>query len=281
MLFGLVKIVLVAYVLLCLLACCAQRKMVFPAGGRMEATPGDVGVRYEDVRRTVDGKMTHGWYMYADTPREGGGVILFCHGNAGNISNRLDSCEVFFDAGFDVLLFDYGGYGLSEGKASEKRCYADARAMWRYLTEDKGIAADRIILFGRSLGGGVALDLATEVQPRALILESTFLSAAKLGQESLPFLPVKLLLRYRFDNASKIGQVHVPLLMLHSREDEIVPFRHGEELFKLANDPKRFVEIVGSHNTRVMLFPGYIEEMQGFLEEVFREDSAAAKRSSD
>ncbi|NIA13536.1 MAG: alpha/beta fold hydrolase [Nitrospiraceae bacterium] len=227
-----------------ILAYLFQAKLIFPAGGDLWCTPADRGYTYEEVRLQVDGHTTHGWFIPAPDSR---GVFLFAHGNAGTIADRIDNLTVLHELGFDVLIYDYGGFGLSTGRPSEQRCYADARAMWRYLTEERNVAPGRIVLFGRSLGGGVTAQLATEVQPRAVILESTFLSAPALGQEAFRILPVKWLLRHRFDNAAKVSSITSPILVVHSQADEVVPYHHGRDLFELANEPKAFLDIRGGH----------------------------------
>lgn len=233
-----------------------QRMIVFPATKEMVWSPGDEGWTYQNVTVSVDGCTTHGWYI---TVPESRGTVLYSHGNGGNISDRMEGIEVWRGLGFDVLIYDYGGYGNSTGKASEQRCYKDVRTMWRWLTEEQGIPRDRILLFGRSLGGAVAADLAAEVTPGAVILESTFASAVALGKEAFPFLPVNLLLRHRFETKDKIGRISAPLLVVHSPGDDIVPYHHGEALFKMAPEPKTFLEISGSHND------GYMESGEQYL----------------
>ncbi len=223
----------------------AQGSMLFQADRNMVADPSAYNWPYESVLLDVNGKKTHGWFMPLENAR---GVVLFSHGNAGNISGRLESMGLLRSMGFSVLAYDYGGYGNSTGRASEKRCYADARAMWNWLTETKKVPADKILLFGRSLGGAVTCDLATEVTPRAVVIESTFLSVPEVAATVFPWLPVRLLAAYRFANVNKIANIHVPLLMAHSQDDEMIPYAHGLKLFGLANEPKTFIEIHGDHN---------------------------------
>jgi fermentation-respiration switch protein FrsA (DUF1100 family) len=174
--------------------------------------------------------------------------LLFSHGNAGNIADWLAAAPTFRDMGFSVLLYDYGGYGNSTGKVSEARCYADARAMWKWLTETRHVSPEKILIYGQSLGGGVAADLAREVHPGAVVLESTFTSVPDAAARKLPFLPVRWLCSYQFNTAAKIGDIHAPIMILHSPDDTLVPFAQGKKLFELANEPKTFVEIRGGHN---------------------------------
>ena len=254
---------LVAYVIVLIAGCAFQRKLIFPASRDVSCTPAAAGLAYEDVWVSVGKERTHGWFVPAS---EGRGTVLFSHGNAGNISHRLDSIMLFHRLGLDVLIYDYGGYGNSTGKPGEKRCHADARAMWEYLTKERGLAGDGILLFGRSLGGAVAADLACDVDAKALILESTFLSAAKLGQETLPFLPVGLILRHPFHTNRKIARIGMPLLIVHSKDDEIIPYHHGRALYELAVEPKSFLDILGGHNEGFLITgPAYEQGLQAFL----------------
>jgi hypothetical protein len=224
-----------------------QTAMIFPRGGSIWRTPSEppFGWDYEDVMLDVEGETTHGWYIPVESAR---GTVLFSHGNAGTIADRLESIEVFRDLGLNVFIYDYGGYGNSSGKPSEKRCYADVRVAWKYVTESRGEAPDRVVLFGRSLGAGPTLELAQAVTPGAVVIESAFISTTQMGKELLPFIPVGWFVRHRFDNAKKIGGITSPILVVHSPEDDIIPYRHGQHLFELASEPKAFLEIHGDHN---------------------------------
>jgi len=250
-----------------LLAGGAQRAIVFPAMRAMSWNPAEAGWDYQDVFLAVDGQTTHGWFIPAPQSR---GVLLYSHGNGGNISGRMGGIAIWRGLGFDVLIYDYGGYGNSIGKPSEKRCYQDIRACWRWLVEEQGIPPERIVLFGRSLGGAVAADLAADVTPGAVILESTFTSAVSLGKEAFPFLPVSLLLRHRFDTASKIARLTAPVLVVHSPDDDVVPYHHGRALFERAPEPKTFLEIGGSHNDGYAeTGERYVQSLRSFLEPLF------------
>jgi fermentation-respiration switch protein FrsA (DUF1100 family) len=224
-----------------------QARLVYFPLRRLEGTPADVGLRYEEVAlKTSDGLVLHGWYMPAADPRAP--VLLHCHGNGGNISHRVDLLAQLRPLGVSVLLFDYRGYGRSEGTPHEKGTYLDAEAAWKFLTEQKGIRPARILLHGQSLGGAVAAKLATEVKPAGLILESAFTSLPDRGAEVYWFLPVRLMSRVKYPTIEHVGKVGCPLLVIHSRQDEIIPFHHGQKLFDAARPPKRFVEISGDHN---------------------------------
>jgi len=234
------------YALLSLAFFVFQPRLVYFPVKALAATPAAVGLAYEDVLLdTGNGTAVHGWYLPG---REDARTLLFLHGNAGNISHRLDSLRVFNGLGLNVLIIDYSGFGQSGGTPGEQQTYKDARLAWQYLTDTRAVAPERIVIFGRSLGGGVATWLATQVTPGGLILESTFTSVPALARKYYPIFPVRWLARIRYDNASRLPRVRSPVLIAHSRDDELVPFAHGRELFRLAREPKSFLEMRGSHN---------------------------------
>ncbi|MCK5571063.1 MAG: alpha/beta hydrolase [Spirochaetes bacterium] len=223
-----------------------QSRFIFFPGDEITATPGEINLSYETVNlETDDGVKLSGWFIPARNER---GVVLFCHGNAGNISHRLESIQIFYDLGFSTFIFDYRGYGLSEGKTTEQGTYLDAKAVWRYLVQERQIEPGSIIIFGRSLGGSIAAWLARESRPKALIIESSFTSIRNAAVDMYPFLPLKILLRYNYSTMDYLAQVKCPVLIVHSRDDELIPFSHGQRLFEIANNPKEFLEISGSHN---------------------------------
>ena len=242
----------------------AQPAMLFFPYGTLEATPKDWGLDYEDVRlSTSDGVTLHGWYIPGDDSEQ---VLLFFHGNAGNISHRGESIAIFHRLGLNVLIIDYRGYGESGGSPSELGLYRDARAAWQYLTETLGFAPSDIILFGRSLGSAVAAKLASERRPGALILESGFSSAKDAAREIYPLLSWLVLLRFELDAVRYLGSVHCPVLVLHSPDDEIIPYSLGRKLFDAAPEPKRFVELRGGHNDGFLLSqPEYEQALGDFL----------------
>ena len=227
------------------------------------ATPRDLGLDYEDVRlQTEDGVSLHGWHV----PAAGAGTLLFFHGNAGNVSHRLGSIKVFHDLGLSVLIVDYRGYGESEGRPTEAGTYRDAEAAWRYLTEVRGVPAGNIVVFGRSLGGAVAAWLAARTRPAALIVESAFTSVPDLGQELYPWLPVRWLSRFDYATIRYIADVRAPVLVVHSRDDEIAPFHHGEAIFAAAPQPRTLLELAGTHNDAfVRSEQQYIAGLREFL----------------
>lgn len=241
-----------------------QPSMIFFPYRELAVTPADWGLAYEDVRfEAADGVGLHGWYIpHPDRV----GVLLFLHGNAGNISHRGDSVAIFHRLGLDVFIFDYRGYGLSEGRPSEDGLYADARAAWQYLVDRKGVAPADVVIFGRSLGGAVAARLASGVRPGAVIIESSFSSAQDFAHAVFPVLSRLTVIRFRFPAAADLRRVEAPVLVLHSRNDEIMPFALGERLYEAANEPKAFVELEGDHNGGFLLSqPGYERRLAEFL----------------
>ncbi|MCZ6537834.1 MAG: alpha/beta hydrolase [Gammaproteobacteria bacterium] len=242
------------YVLLALMLFLFQEKMVFlpnMPGRTLTATPKDAGFDFEDVTlETSDGLKLHGWYVPAAQAR---GVVLFLHGNAGNISHRLDSIAIFHELGLDTLIIDYRGYGRSQGKPSERGIYLDAEAAWHYLVSSRGVAADRVIVFGRSLGGAVAAWLANQYTPAALIIESSFSSALDIARKLYPFMPVLLITRLEFPVSLHVSRLQCPLLVVHSRDDEIIPFTMAEAIYESAAEPKSLLEIWGDHNNGFLL----------------------------
>ena len=239
-----------AYGALLLLLFLFQPRLLFLPGvpGRtLTATPEHIGLEYREVEfATEDGERLHGWWLPHATPRA---TLLFQHGNAGNISHRLDSLRIFHELGLNVFIYDYRGYGQSTGSPSETGLYSDARAGWAWLTDDQGIEPGSIVLFGRSMGGAVASHLATEVDAAGLIVESTFTSVPDIGAELYWWLPVRLLARLDFNAAESIERTGMPVLVVHSPDDEIIPFEHGQRLAEAAGDRGTLLEIRGDHNT--------------------------------
>lgn len=216
-------------------------------GGReYEATPAQLGMPYEAITLTTsDGIRLDAWYVPAERAR---GALLYAHGNGGNISHRLDAIRMFRDMGLSVFIFDYRGYGRSNGEPSEEGTYLDAEAAWQYLTAQRGIAPSRTVMYGESLGAAVAARLAARHPPAALVLASGFTSVPDMAAGLYPWLPVRWLSRYRYDTRRYLQDMHAPVLVMHSREDDIIPYRHGRALYDAAHEPKQFVELRGGHN---------------------------------
>lgn len=252
------------YAAVALLLYLFQSSLVYFPTRVLAATPAAVDLAFEDVSfTTADGVTLHGWFVPAPSPRA---TLLFFHGNAGNISHRLESLLIFHRLGISVFIVDYRGYGRSGGEPTEQGTYQDAVASWRYLTEDRGISAGDIIVFGRSLGGAVAAWLAAQVHPAALIVESSFTSVPDLAAKIYPFLPVRFLSRFEYDTRSAVARAPCPVLVVHSLDDEIVPFDHGNLIFEGAREPKALLTIRGGHNDGFLLSGEvYLEGLRAFL----------------
>jgi fermentation-respiration switch protein FrsA (DUF1100 family) len=245
-----------------------ERRLIYFPQRAHDMSPRDLGLAFEDLTlATEDGVRIHAWYLPA--PGEARLTILFAHGNAGNIGHRLDRALLLqTKLGANVLLFDYRGYGRSEGSPDEEGTYRDARAAHRWLLETKRAPADSLVLFGESLGSAVALDLAVSRPCRALVLESPFASVPAMARAVYPFLPLWPFVRTRYDNEAKAPSLRVPLLVLHGDRDEVVPFAQGRRVFDAAPTPKRFFAIPGAgHNdTYVVGGEAYWDAVRGFLE---------------
>jgi fermentation-respiration switch protein FrsA (DUF1100 family) len=253
---------------LCLTLVLFQSRLVFLPSRTLAATPARIGFDYEEVwLQAPDGARIHGWFVPHQKAR---GSLLFLHGNAGNIGDRLESIAIFHRLGLNILIIDYHGYGKSEGSPGEAESYADAETAWRYLVETRRIPAQKIVLFGRSLGGCVAAWLAARVAPAGLILESTFTSVPDMAAKIYPFFPVRLLARIRLDAKTSLASVRAPVLVIHSADDEIVPVAHGRALFDAAPEPKRFLELRGGHNDGFLVSREvYLAGLSEFMQEIF------------
>ncbi len=230
----------------------------------IQYTPASIGLDFQSVNFVTDDKVKlHAWYIPSDNPRA---TVLFCHGNAGNISHRLDSIQIFNRLGLNVFIFDYRGYGQSEGKMTEKGSYLDAEAAWKYLTYNKNILPGNIIIFGRSLGGAIASWLASHHEPAALIIESSFSSVNSMGKHFYPFLPVSLISRFSYNTAEYVKNVSSPVLIIHGPNDEIIPYSEGQKLFASASEPKRFFDLRGGHNDGFIATGSkYVRALDGFI----------------
>ena len=257
-----------SYVGIALLLFFFQSRLIYYPDSVLVATPSAVGLRFEQVTiATQDGVKLDSWFLPADAAR---GVLLFFHGNAGNISHRLESLKIFHDLGLSVLIFDYRGYGSSEGKPSEQGTYRDAEAVWRYLTEERGVPSDEIVIFGRSLGASIAAYLAAYIaerqMPGALILESAFTSVPDVAARVYPFLPVRWLARFSYNTHSHLQNADCPVLIVHSPADDVIPYVFGEKLYATAREPKRFLKIRGGHNDGFFVSgQEYIDGLDTFL----------------
>jgi uncharacterized protein len=263
----LLVIIIIPYVIACIYIYSQQKSLIYYPVKEWATTPDREQLPYENISlMTSDRVRLSAWYI----PRAGSHkVILFAHGNAGNISHRLDSIRLFHELGFNVLIFDYRGYGKSAGQPSEAGTYRDIDAAWRYLTQTRKFTARQIVLFGRSLGGAVAVDLATRQTPAALIVESSFSSVKDMADQLFVWFPSRLLLRYHYRTIDKMAQINSPLLILHSPDDDIIPFEQGVALYNAAKQPKVFARLAGGHNEGLLLNRrAYKQQLKTFLGEI-------------
>jgi pimeloyl-ACP methyl ester carboxylesterase len=228
-------------------------------------TPAEHGFAYEGVKiRTVDGLLLDAWYVPHTGARR---VLLFLHGNTRNISHCMESIAIFHRLGFNTLLFDYRGYGQSDGRPSEQGTYYDAEAAWNYLVGERGFPPADIVVLGRSLGAAIASHLGTLHAPCALVIESTFTALADLAAEMHPWVPVRWLSRHRYPVCENIAAVRCPVLVVHGRDDELIPFHHGRSLYDAVPGAKGFLEIGGSHYDGFLTTgESYVAGLAGFLD---------------
>jgi len=245
-----------------------SRLVYFPTTANYSVTPQAHGLAFEPVQiATADGEQLAAWWIPVPTPALARGTVLLLHGNAGDISHRIDYAHMFFGLGYNTLLVDYRGYGKSTGTPSEEGTYRDAEASWQWLTGKRGIKASEIVVFGESLGGGAASWLAAQNAPGALVLASTFTSIPDLGAEVYSWLPVRWLARIHYNNLANLERSRVPLLIAHSRDDDIIPFAHGERLYAAAREPKAFLTLSGGHNEGfVFARADWVKALAAFLE---------------
>lgn len=223
------------------------------------------GVIVEDCYfMTEDGLRLHGWFCPDSAAKL---TLLWFHGNAGNITHRLENLRLLHELGINVFIFDYRGYGKSEGDPSEEGIYRDAVAAYDYLISRGDVSPDSLVFFGRSLGTAVAVDLALKRRPRAMILESAFTNARDMAMEIFPLPVAQFVIRSKFDTLQKIRQIDVPLFFIHGTDDRTVAIGLGRKLFDAANEPKKFYEIPGADHNDTYLVGGdaYFVELRKFL----------------
>jgi fermentation-respiration switch protein FrsA (DUF1100 family) len=257
---------LIAWAIVVFLMLALESSFLYFPSRTLDARPRDYGLDADEVRLTADdGVGLHGWWLHG----RGARVLVWFHGNAGNISHRLDNAKRLIDRfGLDILLVDYRGYGLSEGRPSEAGLYRDGLAMYDEAVR-RGFGPARIVLFGRSLGAAVAVEVGLQRRSAAMILETPFRSVPAMARAHYPFIPA-VLIRSRFDVEAKIAAVEVPKLILHGDRDEIVPLAHAQRIFDLARPPKRIHLIRGAGHNDTYLVGGeeYFRAWREFLEEI-------------
>ena len=243
-----------------------EHRQVYAPSCELEFTPER---QYEDISfKSADGLKLHGWFFPGSTREHL--VFLVFHGNGGNICHRLSFYDAWLQLGVSVFTFDYRGYGRSEGVPGEDGTYLDGQAAHAWLRE-RGFAPQDILLLGKSLGGGVASEVALREQTGGLILQNTFSSVPDVGRELFPFLPVRLLGTIRYDTVKKLPRIQAPVLIMHSRDDDFIRFAHAERNFAAANEPKMFWEIYGSHNgTLEANRQHYLDGLRSFLDRHFK-----------
>jgi len=271
MLHSLIFIIVAVWVLLSLMLYLFQPKFIYFPHNDIEATPDLISLDYEDlILTTSDGVEINAWWIPNPNARA---TLLFLHGNAGNISHRLESIKIFYQLSLSVLIIDYRGFGKSTSKPSEQGTYIDAETAWHYLLNEKKINPDEIIIFGRSLGGGVATWLAEKYASSGLIIESSFTSIADIGRHYYPYLPTRLLARIKYPLINRMSKIRTPVLIIHSADDEVVPYKFGRQLFdealKETTRPKIFLDIVGGHNDGFLVSSEkYINGIDHFITDI-------------
>jgi len=250
-----------------------ERRYIYFPSHEVGPSPADFGLQGEEFRvATPDGERLHGLYLRRDPATTTRPTLLFAHGNAGTAPGRLPRAALFLQRlDVDVVLYDYRGYGQSSGAPSEEGTYTDARAVYDWLRQ-RGVAAERIVLFGESLGCAVSIQLALDRPVRAVILEAPFLSVRAMAKRLLPWLPLGPLLRTRYDNQAKIGRVAAPVFIVHGSDDELIPQEQGAALFAAAREPKRFLSVPGAHHNDVPRVGGtaYLDALDAFLRSLDR-----------
>ena len=247
-----------------------ERHFIYFPDRDLVGSPAEVGLPFDEVSFSAsDGVQLHGWFV----PGKSDVTWLWFHGNAGNISHRLHNLRLLHQRlGVNILLFDYRGYGRSEGKPSEQGTYRDAEAALAYLRSRPDVDNGKIVYFGRSLGAGVAVELARRDPPHALILESPVPSIPRMARLSFPYLPLGPLLSTRYDSLAKIGAIEAPLLLLHGDKDDIIPIKEGRRLFDAASEPKSFYTIQGAGHNDTYSVGGeeYLAALSDFLDSLAR-----------
>ncbi|MBD2580007.1 alpha/beta hydrolase [Oscillatoria sp. FACHB-1406] len=276
--------VLVAYLSLCLMLRAWQNRFIFFPTATITQTPSDFGARYEEVRLSLPDDapgQLYGWWLPATAPARG--TILYCHGNGSNISGNLGAALRFVSLGFNVFLFDYRGYGLStSGFPTEAQVYEDAGAALDYLLQTRQIAPQTIILYGHSLGGAVAIELAARhPQLGGLIVEASFTSMQEMVafQRIYALFPVSLLLSQRFDSIHKLRPLSIPILLIHGTSDRTVPYTMSQALFEVAPEPKKLLLVpdAGHNNVAEVAPQQYLQAIDEFAQHLQSEQQSLSR----
>ena len=232
--------------------------------------PVSLGLKAQDISfQSVDGVNLHGWFVPTPGARA---TLLWFHGNAGNLSHRLDNIQRLLPLNLNIFIFDYRGYGKSEGEPDEKGIYKDSQAAYNKILELEGVTVNSLFLFGRSLGGICATETALNNPARGLILESTFTSASDMSRKIITLIPLGWAIRSKLDAINKVPELKLPKLFLHGDRDEVIPFDLGRKLYEEASDPKSFYIIQGAgHNdTYIMGGRDYYNALDRFITETLK-----------
>ncbi len=249
-------------------ACGIENRIIFQPNTFLERTPHELGLEFEDLYFTApDGVRLNGWFIPFPASTS---TLVWFHGNAGNMGDRLENIKLLHDyVNVNIFIFDYRGYGRSEGRPSEEGVYLDGEAALDLVkNKTSNAGARKTILFGRSLGAAVATEIATRFESNGLILESPFISVAEMARVVFPFLPIRPLLRTRFDTREKIEKIKVPLLVLQGDRDDVVPYEHGKRVFEAAPEPKKFFTIPGAAHNDTYIVGGkrYFQQLKEFID---------------
>lgn len=265
MIFYIFIFIFILYFIIALYFYLKQNKLLYRPYKKIELTPSFFEIDFEEVFfYTSDNIKLNAWYIPSRTKTCK--TLLFCHGNSGNISHRLESIKIFHNLGLNVFIFDYRGYGKSEGYPTENGTYKDGEAAWHYLIKKKNCTPENIIIFGRSLGGAIAVELATKFNPGKVIVESSFTSITDMAKKLIPLFSISFLIKNKYLSYKKINNIKCSALIIHSKDDSLVPFEHGIKLFKKIKSQKQFLEIIGSHNEGFLLSGDkYIDGLQNFI----------------
>ncbi len=243
-----------------------EHKGIFYPSKDILAYPSSSGFSFEDAEIiTEDNLKINGWFLQNPKAKY---TLLFLHGNAGNIGDRIDKIGMLYELGLNIFIIDYRGFGKSEGKPSESGLYKDASASYHFLVNKRNIAADEVVLYGESLGTAVAVDLASKNNVKALILEGAFSSGKDMAKEIYPFLP-RIIFSSSYNSLAKVRDAKMPKLFIHSREDEIIPYRLARRLYEASPHPKEFVSMNGPHNESFFIFASeYKKAIKEFIDKL-------------
>ena len=250
----------VTYFMLCGTVFFMQESFVFvPTRGEPGSTPKVLSLPYEDLKlKSGDGEI-HAWFIPAKADK---GTILFCHGNAGNLGHRISTVKIWNDLGYNLMIFDYRGFGISTGSPSEENCYEDTKTCYEWL-KDNNKLSKKLIIHGRSLGGGPATWAALNLSSHGLILESTFTSIPDMGRKQFPILPVDLITYIEFPILERVSKLTIPLLVLHSKDDEFIPYSMAERL--AATGGVELQDLTGDHNSGFTRTIDYKDKLEDFI----------------